>query len=83
MVRVTVGDRGPGVDDADVDRLFAPMRRPLASSAVEGEPVSLRMGMGLSIARTFARAQRGDVQYRHRDGGGSEFSLHLPLGAET
>jgi len=83
MVHITVSDRGPGVDDADVDRLFAPMRRPTAASAVDGEGASLRMGMGLSIARTFARAQRGDVQYRHRDGGGSEFSLHLPLGAET
>jgi two-component system sensor histidine kinase KdpD len=36
--------------------------------------------MGLSIARTFARAQRGDVHYRARAGGGSEFVLRLPCG---
>jgi two-component system sensor histidine kinase KdpD len=78
MVQITVGDRGPGVDGADVDRLFVPLRRPAAASAEESEAASMRMGMGLSIARTFARAQRGDVEYRHRDGGGSEFSLRLP-----
>ncbi|WP_373063657.1 ATP-binding protein, partial [Gemmatimonas sp.] len=37
-----------------------------------------RMGMGLSISRTFARAQGGDVQHRPRDGGGSLFVLTLP-----
>lgn len=78
MVQITVGDRGPGVDGADVDRLFVPLRRPAAPSAEHSEAASMRMGMGLSIARTFARAQRGDVEYRHRDGGGSEFSLRLP-----
>jgi len=83
MVEITVGDRGPGVDDADVDRLFTPLRRPAASSAANGDAASLRMGMGLSIARTFARAQRGDVRYRHRDGGGAEFSLHLPSAADA
>ena len=34
--------------------------------------------MGLAIARTFARAQRGDVMYRARVGGGSHFDLVLP-----
>jgi len=79
MVQITVADRGPGVNDADVNRLFTPLRRPPAPGAADGdETAGARMGMGLSIARTFARAQRGDVTYRHRDGGGSEFSLRLP-----
>jgi signal transduction histidine kinase len=34
--------------------------------------------MGLAIARTFAQAQRGDVVYAPRDGGGAQFTLVLP-----
>ncbi len=75
-VEVIVADRGPGLDTADVERVFTPMRRRLSD---DGErQADDRMGMGLSIARTFARAQRGDVYYRERNGGGSEFVLRLP-----
>jgi two-component system sensor histidine kinase KdpD len=77
-VEVVVADRGPGVPPAEVERLFAALRR----RAVRDEPAAggpeVRMGMGLAIARTFARAQRGDVSYRPRVGGGSEFVLELP-----
>jgi signal transduction histidine kinase len=37
--------------------------------------------MGLSIARTFARAQGGDVVYRARVGGGSHFDAFLSVAA--
>ena len=37
--------------------------------------------MGLAIARTFAHAQRGDILYRARSGGGAEFVLVLPTTA--
>lgn len=83
MVQITVADRGPGVSSADVGRLFTPLRRPAPPPARAGEDTTARMGMGLSIARTFARAQRGDVVYQHRDGGGAEFSLRLPSAADT
>lgn len=80
-VMVTVADRGPGVSAADVERLFMPMRRRPVTAHEHGDGSAVRMGMGLSIARTFARAQRGDVSYRARSGGGSEFSLQLPAAA--
>lgn len=75
---IVVADRGPGLADDDLERLFTPLRR---KPAPWSEPVTeaARMGMGLSIARTFARAQGGDVVYRAREGGGSCFSLRLPL----
>jgi two-component system sensor histidine kinase KdpD len=76
-LEIVVADRGPGLADGDVERLFTPLRR---KPAAWSEPVTeaARMGMGLSIARTFARAQGGDVVYRAREGGGSCFALRLP-----
>ncbi len=72
-IRITVSDRGPGIDVADVGHVFRPLwRGTVAASVTPGT------GMGLAIARTFARAQGGDVRYRPRDGGGAHFDLLLP-----
>ncbi|HEY0930454.1 MAG TPA: ATP-binding protein, partial [Gemmatimonas sp.] len=64
-----------GLPPEQVDRIFAPLRRPVRADSSPRDDD--RMGMGLSIARTFARAQGGDVLYRPREGGGSEFILRL------
>lgn len=77
-VDLVVADRGPGLPSDQVDRIFAPLRRPVRSDGAS--PVNAHMGMGLSIARTFARAQGGDVLYQPREGGGSEFILRLQRG---
>lgn len=74
-VDLVVADRGPGLPPEQVDRIFAPLRRPVRADSSPRDDD--RMGMGLSIARTFARAQGGDVLYRPREGGGSEFILRL------
>lgn len=71
-VRITVSDRGPGIAHGEESRIFQPLQRGVHTAATPGT------GMGLAIARTFARAQRGDVTYRARVGGGSHFDLVLP-----
>lgn len=76
-VEIVVADRGPGLNDADLERLFTPLRR-TPTVWTDAENQEARMGMGLSIARTFARAQSGDVVYRTREGGGSLFAIRLP-----
>jgi signal transduction histidine kinase len=43
------------------------------SSGIQGS------GLGLTLARQIARANGGDVQYFAREGGGSCFSLSVPL----
>ena len=58
-----------GVSETDLERIFTPLDRRASPCDAQQE----RMGVGLSIARTFARAQRGDVRYRAREGGGSAF----------
>jgi signal transduction histidine kinase len=46
------------------------------SSGIQGS------GLGLTLARQIARAHGGDVVYEPRAGGGSCFSLRLPLLAQ-
>jgi two-component system sensor histidine kinase KdpD len=69
----SVADRGPGVRDEDLARIFEPFFR-----AKNSAPDAGRAGLGLSIARTLAELQGGSVTYAPRPGGGSIFSLHLP-----
>jgi two-component system sensor histidine kinase KdpD len=73
MVRISVGDRGPGVPGAECDRIFEPFYRPPGVS-----PDVRGTGLGLSIARGLAVAQGGTVEYAPRVDGGSSFSLVLP-----
>ena len=40
-------------------------------------------GLGLTLARQIARAHGGDVTYAPRDGGGSVFTLRVPLGGSA
>ncbi len=73
MLVFSVSDRGPGVNEADVARIFEPFYRANGSAPDAG-----RAGLGLSIARTLAEIQGGTLNYTSRDGGGSVFSLRLP-----
>ena len=73
MIRVVVGDRGPGVAPAERERIFEPFyRAPGVPPDVGGA------GLGLAIARRLAVEQGGDVSYAPRPGGGSLFALTLP-----
>ncbi len=69
MVEVRVSDRGPGVREADIPRLF--------SKFGTGSPDS-SSGLGLFIVRALARAQGGEASYEPNPGGGSCFVIRLP-----
>jgi two-component system, OmpR family, sensor histidine kinase KdpD len=72
-IAIHVSDRGPGVSVEGVARLFEPFQRRNGSQADAGGA-----GLGLSIARRVAEAQKGRLVYAARDGGGSVFTLFLP-----
>lgn len=71
---LTVADRGPGIPEAELERVFEPFLRLEPSRSRETGGV----GLGLSIARTIARAHGGELVLRNRDGGGLEAVLTLP-----
>lgn len=71
---VEVADRGPGIPEERMEEVFQPFRRlePSRSRATGG------FGLGLTIARTIARAHGGDVTLSPRPGGGLTARLALP-----
>ena len=74
---ISVSDRGVGVAGEERDRIFEPFHR-----APDTPPAAHGAGLGLAIARGLATAQGGDVTYEPRPGGGSVFSLLLPVAAQ-
>ncbi|HTD24407.1 MAG TPA: ATP-binding protein [Terriglobales bacterium] len=72
---VDVLDRGPGIPPKKLDAIFQPFHR-LDDSLASGVSGS---GLGLTLARRMARDNGGDVTYSPRAGGGSCFTLTVPL----
>jgi signal transduction histidine kinase len=75
--RVEVIDDGPGIPEADRDRIFERFVR-LDDSRTRD---SGGTGLGLPIARHIARAHRGDLVVEHRDG--ARFVLSIPRAHPT
>jgi signal transduction histidine kinase len=69
-----VCDRGPGVPDAYRERIFEPFFRMPGHAEREGG-----VGLGLALVRQIADRHGGQVRCLARDGGGTCFSLRLPL----
>jgi signal transduction histidine kinase len=74
-VEIRVLDRGAGIPKGCGEKIFEKFYR-AHDSLNSGVPGS---GLGLTIARQIARAHGGDVTYATREGGGSCFTLRLPL----
>ena len=66
---VSVADRGTGIPDEIAARLF----EPFFTTKSEG------MGMGLNICRSIAELHHGRLGFEVRAGGGTIFTLSLPL----
>jgi signal transduction histidine kinase len=73
-VTVEVDDDGPGIPREDHERVFAPFVRLDASRSRDTGGT----GLGLTIARTIARAHGGDVSLANRPDGGLRVTISLP-----
>src|SRR4029453_10407835 len=67
---VTVADEGPGIAEADQERIFERYER------IDKSPAGI--GPGLPISRRLARSMGGDVLLRSAPGQGARFTLLLP-----
>jgi signal transduction histidine kinase len=76
MVALTVSDRGPGVPETDLQKIFKPFYR----VAEARDRQSGGAGLGLAIAFRVARMHRGRIAARNRAGGGLEVVIELPQG---
>ena len=74
-VRLTVEDRGPGVPEAERERIFAAFYRPAGHREGDGG-----VGLGLALVRQIAGLHGGVVRCEARPGGGSRFVAELPRG---
>jgi two-component system sensor histidine kinase KdpD len=72
-IALAVADRGTGVAPGMAERMFEPFVRATTGASDVGGA-----GLGLAIARGLSEAQGGSLTYRHREGGGSVFTLLLP-----
>ena len=69
-VVITVADEGPGIAEADQERIFERYER------VGDTPGGT--GLGLAISRRLARSMGGDIELQSAPGEGARFTLVLP-----
>ncbi len=74
VIACDVSDSGPGIPETLRERVFEEFFRVPATVAV-----APGTGVGLAIARRLARLLGGDLRLAETPGGGSTFSLLLPL----
>jgi signal transduction histidine kinase len=78
-VWVDVADSGEGITEGDEERVFERFYRGASSGSTTGRPARPGRGIGLTIARSLARAHGGDVRIvPRRPGSGATFRISLP-----
>ena len=75
IVDVRIVDRGPGVAEADRERLFMPFQRLGDTRQDEG------VGLGLAVARGFVEAMGGEIETEETPGGGLTVVVRLRAAA--
>ena len=77
-VAITVADKGPGLSQADQEKIFERFYRADSSRArTKGEG----SGLGLSIVDAVMKAHGGSVTVTSELGQGAAFTLHFPITA--
>jgi K+-sensing histidine kinase KdpD len=76
-VIIRIGDRGPGIPDEDLERIFDKFYRVMGRQASPEYPPG--SGLGLAICKGVIEAHGGHIWAEQRPGGGSVFSIALPV----
>jgi signal transduction histidine kinase len=74
---VAISDTGPGIAEADRDRIFQPFEQldPIRAKHLPG------VGLGLALVREISSALGARVELRSQVGVGSTFTVSMPLPA--
>ena len=72
---ITIDDDGPGIPEAEFERVFDPFYRLEASRSRETGGT----GLGLTVARSTIRAHGGDVRLANRSSAGLRVTITLPM----
>lgn len=74
---ISIADRGPGISQADLERVFDKFYRVLSGYHASGSPPA-GSGLGLSVCRGLVEAHGGRIWAQAREGGGLVVSVALP-----
>ncbi|GAA3217819.1 sensor histidine kinase [Actinocorallia longicatena] len=72
-LELRIADRGPGVADADKERIFAPFQR------LGDAPGGAGVGLGLAVARGLTEAVGGSLTAQDTPGGGLTMVFTVPI----
>jgi two-component system osmolarity sensor histidine kinase EnvZ len=73
MIYVSISDRGPGINEDDISKLFEPFYQGDIARGGEGS------GLGLAIIKKIIDGHHGHVILKNRDGGGLTATVKLPI----
>jgi two-component system, OmpR family, sensor kinase len=76
---ISITDQGPGIDTAELERLFHPFERG-SNKPTEGEQST---GLGLAIVKKIIQGHGGTLKVSSTPGQGSVFSVTLPRSADA
>jgi signal transduction histidine kinase len=78
-IRISVEDRGIGIDPSEIRQIFEPFYRSprVRAAQIHGT------GLGLPLAKSIAEAMGGKLSVVSELGAGSIFTLHLPVEGEA
>jgi len=75
--KMAVCDHGPGIPEAERERVFDPFYRRTGTKEITGA------GLGLALVRQIARRHRGDARCAPQSGQGGRFIVVLPATVES
>ncbi|MEA2699218.1 MAG: hypothetical protein QOI66_3489 [Myxococcales bacterium] len=70
---IEIADRGPGIPEGDLERIFARFERASPVRHYGG------LGLGLYVARQIVEVQGGSITARNMADGGASFTIRLPI----
>ena len=74
-IRITVSDTGPGIAEADREKIFEKFRQTDGSITRQ----TTGTGLGLAISTELAKLLAGSISLESKQGKGSTFWLDIPI----